>query len=988
MRKIVIILLSILSLSALAARRNAYDAESIARSFFSKHTSLIKSSRVGLSLAFESDAYMVFNSGESFVLVGGDSRLPEIIGYSDSGQFVYDSLPENMRWWLSEYDRQAKLLYEDSTKFALTPRKATSAAVKTIGPLMSSKWNQGAPYNNLCPIYDSDKRAATGCVATAAAQIMYFWKYPTKGTGSHSYSWTNSWTEQTTTLSANFGATTYDWANMVDRPKASSAQIVQNAVATLMYHCGVACEMNYASNKNSSSGAVPKKMTQALKDNFGYDSDLKTDVYRSNYSDEEFELILINEIDAGRPVLYSGWTEDGSSGHSFVCDGYNSQGLFHINWGWGGSSDGWFLSSVLNPSEQGIGGSVGKYNNYQQISIGIQPPKQYHLLKMDSMQLSATTINRNSTFAATIKAMKNYEVTSFSGSYGIALYNEEGTAMLQVLKSSSVYLFGARQSADKTLSTITIPSSVADGYYRLYVVYKNTGGEWHIMSACEAEDYVMIQVAGSQIVIYSAAEEPMLALTEPIAFDDNNAVPHTGSRLHYSISNLGGRFEGVICAYLYKGAALRGAMSEEIEFSLNKNQTKQGVITCNISSSTADGIYRVRLLYKPQNGSWTELAPTTEMNRQQFYLVEDEPTDIDIRLAGTPSFVNNSQVPYEGAVLSYSLYNAGVYNNGTIGAFVYAGNMCLDTLGIAQIEAQPKETINGSFTHDIEQSIASGTYKVKMRFMQYGSTVWEDMTPQYLNDVYFSLVEHITPDPIYVTISDSICEGEYYELGGEKYKWSNTYIWQGVAQNGADSIVTLKLTVLPAYNNSLVVEVCESELPYEFDGKLFYESGNYTANLKTNYGCDSLITLNLSIKPLDKFNMEETITIDELPYVVGDVVLLDENTTADVYVKTIVSEENCTEYVYTITVEDISTIGIKSEVMNVYPTVVTSMGIITIDYAEIVGQEVLIFDSLGKLVSNEKVSLEKTIHAPDAKGLYSLCIKLPSHVEVIKILVR
>ncbi|MBQ4367746.1 MAG: C10 family peptidase [Muribaculaceae bacterium] len=311
--------------------------------------------------------YFVFNenSGNGYVVVAGDDRATAVLGYSDQGAFNPADVPDGLQYILDCYAQDMKYLRQHPGAQKAPARSARSHAVR---PLMHSLWNQGTPYNDLCPTYTKDGttyRAVTGCVATAAAQIMYYHKWPEHGTGSHSYECSVNKTD-TKQLSADFEHTTYRWDQMLDSYDSNYTSAQANAVATLMYHIGVASEMGYG----STSGVSITNMMRALRDHFGY-SKAMTYYSRSGYNITDWEKLLDNEIDNNRPVLYSGYTPSG--GHAFVFDGYDRNGYYHVNWGWGGSSNGYFLLTALNPKEQGAGSYEGGYNIRQEIVVGIQP---------------------------------------------------------------------------------------------------------------------------------------------------------------------------------------------------------------------------------------------------------------------------------------------------------------------------------------------------------------------------------------------------------------------------------------------------------------------------------------------------------------------------------------------------------------------------------------------------------------------------------------
>ena len=284
----------------------------------------------------------VFNRGaEGFLIASADDCMPPLLGYSDSGSFDMENASPEFKWWLSQYASEVDAFFRsnDARNFVYSATRSDRA---TISPLLSTEWNQGYPYNIYCPS-DAGGRSVTGCVATAMAQVIKYHGYPSRGSGSHSYTWKDQ------TLEYDYANAYFDYGNMLDVYYDNSGQTQIEAVANLMYACGVGVDMNYSSRE---SGASDVSVLKALKDYFNYAPDMRS-LAREYFSNEEWNEIVYSELNARRPVLYRGSSDEG--GHMFVCDGYED-GYFHINWGWGGYCDGWFLLSALNPDGQGIGG--------------------------------------------------------------------------------------------------------------------------------------------------------------------------------------------------------------------------------------------------------------------------------------------------------------------------------------------------------------------------------------------------------------------------------------------------------------------------------------------------------------------------------------------------------------------------------------------------------------------------------------------------------
>ena len=374
-------LLAIFTLPMFAKHVDVENARTVARSFWEQN--LGKQTRATFSdvtSQTEFTNFYIFNTGDGFVIVSADDIAYPVLGYSDSGNFDPENIPVNMHEWLLGYEHDISLAISNgvsaSSDIATDWRKLSSGQMasqkrsRSVNALVQTRWDQGSPYNTLCP-YDSDEgaRTVTGCVATAMAQIMKYWNYPTQGNGSQTY--TSGYGE----LTANFGQTTYDWNNMVNSYTNSATQAQKDAVATLMYHCGVAVQMSYGVSRTGGSGAVtvgPSNGTAeyAMENFFLYKNTLNG-CYRSNYSETEWKNMLIADLDAGRPVIYTGRGDGG--GHCFICDGYNNNNQFHFNWGWGGYCDGFYAINSMEPGTGGIGSGNGTYNESQSAIFGIEP---------------------------------------------------------------------------------------------------------------------------------------------------------------------------------------------------------------------------------------------------------------------------------------------------------------------------------------------------------------------------------------------------------------------------------------------------------------------------------------------------------------------------------------------------------------------------------------------------------------------------------------
>lgn len=332
-------------------------------------------------ITLSQQSYYVFPNANSkgFTIVSGDDRLPEIVGYSSQGSYDENNLPEGFISFMKAYQNlYSKVNLGDAEalknlaeiKAWRNKKNASAASTSAVAPLLGNiEWDQTSPYNNMCPKYDSVHVAATGCVATAMAQVMAYYKYP-KQLKADIPGYVNRWNGipmEIPTITQEEGI--YDWDNMLPKynKEANATQQQKDAVAKLMYHCGAAVRMSYGPE----SGAAVS--SSKLAKYFGYDADLMMDLSRSSFTLDKWMQIIDTELAAGRPVLYGGQSSE--NGHQFICDGKDENGLYHINWGWSGNQNAYFDLSILNPEKGGTGsGSAADgFNRYCTMTIGIAP---------------------------------------------------------------------------------------------------------------------------------------------------------------------------------------------------------------------------------------------------------------------------------------------------------------------------------------------------------------------------------------------------------------------------------------------------------------------------------------------------------------------------------------------------------------------------------------------------------------------------------------
>ncbi len=435
-------------------------------------------------------ALYVFNNGGSddgYMVLSADDDITPVLGYSDSGSFNPMQIPDNMRWWLDSYAAQIAYATEHPADASYAPvaKTLTAAAPReAIKPLCTTKWNQDAPYNNLCPLV-SGQRTYTGCVATSMAQAMKYHNYPESGSGTATVMvGTNSYT-------MNFANTVFEWDKMLDIYASEKYTTAQGtAVATLMKAAGYSVNMGYGTE---ASGAYSMDIVGALVDNFNYDAGANY-YMRMFYTSSEWEQMLYDNLKNCGPIIYGGNSYSG--GHSFICDGYHD-GYFHFNWGWGGMSDGYFLLSALDPGSQGIGGSDSAFNYDQDAVLGIRKPvsgsNQEALIGIYG-KLTATL----SGSVLSIANLANVGVSSFTGTIGLRLVNQANSEVKYV-RGYDIDDFGAGFYYESF--PMPLPTALADGTYKVYPVYSEGSGWKDVLIGVGSQKYVTVVRSGSKYTL-------------------------------------------------------------------------------------------------------------------------------------------------------------------------------------------------------------------------------------------------------------------------------------------------------------------------------------------------------------------------------------------------------------------------------------------------------------------------------------------------------
>jgi hypothetical protein len=470
--------------------------------------------------------YFVFNVNDDkgFVIVSGDDRTAPIIGYTTEGNYDENELPENFKSWIQAFSDQIEAL--DNTH--VTSSSNAVATHSAIAPLLATKWNQSSPYNNKCPLYQGEN-CVTGCVATAMAQIMNYHKWPQAAcTVIPEYTYTLASTKYNMPALPSI---TFDWSSMKDTYSETDNG---DAVATLMLYCGQSVKMTYTT---SGSGASDNSVRSALRDYFGYDSNIQY-LNRINYKMDEWDQLVYKELENARPIYYSGQSSGG--GHAFVCDGYDGKGYYHINWGWGGYCDGYFKLELMNPDGSGIGGSTTAdgYTGLQSIITGIQKPTG------KDANIYLTGSNLNSSNGNLLCYLTNDNTKDGSFAYGWAEVDEQGN-ILSILKSDK----GTVAKGNGIVYYLTDFSQLSVGTHRITAVSKEDkdGTTW-ALAIPSASTYMECTKDQSGNITF-VCHPIMKVETSGFNISGSNVI-ETPQHITLNIKNVGDEIHSTLWLYL------------------------------------------------------------------------------------------------------------------------------------------------------------------------------------------------------------------------------------------------------------------------------------------------------------------------------------------------------------------------------------------------------------------------------------------------------
>ncbi|MEZ5106983.1 MAG: thiol protease/hemagglutinin PrtT [Draconibacterium sp.] len=425
--------------------------------------------------------FYIFNIKEDggFVIVSAEDRTTPVLGFSLKGEYkANENTPPAFNEWMENYKRQIISIKSNELKssnvanadwemYLNSASLKSAASIEEVSPMVTTTWSQNNYYNDLCP-ENSLGHAMTGCVATAMGQIMKFWDYPPSCTAIPGYVDQPEYDQDSNPVpDTGYGTipavspTAYNWTSMPDVLNSATPGTKVDAVAKLLYHCGVAVQMDYGPYLSSS---YVEDAVTAFRNYFDYSSTTKM-VYKGNYSNTSWKNLLVNELNNGRPVLYRG--DNGISGHAFVCDGYQGTDFFHFNWGWGGYLDNYFYLDDITPADM-------DFSSHQGAIIGIAPKSLVNLADISLSNIAITS-------SSTVDAGGSVEVTSvqnYSGTSGTVpnvylryyLSTDCSLGSSDVLLGDDYSTINNSTTSETETATLTIPEETPSGSYKILFV--------------------------------------------------------------------------------------------------------------------------------------------------------------------------------------------------------------------------------------------------------------------------------------------------------------------------------------------------------------------------------------------------------------------------------------------------------------------------------------------------------------------------------------
>lgn len=657
----------------------------------------------------ESSYYYVFNAGndQGFVIVSGDDRTEKILGYSDSGSFDEENMPEPLKAWLEGYETEIESLVDVDVdeSSSLTPRRVQEKTKKSIAPLTTSKWASGYPFNIKTPTTNG-KNAAVGCTPVAFAQLIYYHR-------------ANNPTKSTAVIPTYSSNVTFDWNNMLDeyvRGKYTTTQA--NAVANLMVYCGRALKTNYSTSGTSKSNMLP-----ALPTYFGFDNSISF-IDREFYSVEDWDNHIYKELINGRPVLYNGTSTE--AGHTFIVDGYDSNGLFHINWGWGGSYNGYFMLSIVNrynPNSIQLTTNTKPsftYNTNHSAMLFVSPSKIGKVNDNNGILSFKTTGTSGSTISGTY-----YNQSGMVGSYlyGIGSLKDDKIVLLKQGNSDYTKLYVNGSSSSLTTISKSYSLSSEDfknkgfeyGKYKIVPIYKlSTDSEWKLCQY-NIDNYSIVDYQKSGISLSLNSNSNISANNIEIKgntiIDNEQVVKAT---IKNNDKNYG--FSGYVYLFASKSDSDKGTAIDKTYVVLGK----EGEMNVEIPfTPSSNGKYNIWIAINSSGSNY--------IGKSQVTIYKSSAPSLDFSAATGVVMKNYAGVDYDAVS---SIKNSRSSKTENFVRSIWGNTYALNVTGINNTSSYPIKTTIVAWIREFDRSLSP----VKYDYDHY--TQYKDNAKWILIDVY------------------------------------------------------------------------------------------------------------------------------------------------------------------------------------------------------------------------------------------------------------
>lgn len=537
----------------------------------------------------------VFNKqdGGAWIVAANDAVPNGLLGYTDNGGFNVDNMPDNVAGVLYQYGLQVS--YAAQAQNSLVRNQKLSRSVRgAVEPLMKTCFGQTGYYNTLTPTING-KQTPTGCVATAMAQVMMTYRYPACGTGSISY----KPAAMSETLSYDFSSNPINWdAIEINRWGEASDAAGRQAVAELMLTCGMATKMNY---NVGGSGSSLTNASRGMVDYLGYDRGCAV-MDRDYFDAQSWDEMLYNELSEGRAVIYSG-RSDYEGGHCFVIDGYNTDGYYHVNWGWAADFDGYYLLSALDPRGNGKG-----FNYAEQMIVGLQPRTEANAIRPvlqynGDVTVEKTEVSRTTAATVKVKAARgifNQSVDAVTITFGLHLIGTDGTELYVPATSSKTMTRGGG-ATNYIMNASSFPTT---GRYLATPAVRTTEGEWNeVQTQSTAERALYVDCSSSTLVFTPESEMISNESLRDIIVSDV-AIREGSINSRQAGFGLQANFSNTSYNYYVKsltptlmdanGNVVATATQFTVELEALENEMAE--LNCSLNGSVADGTYTMALV--------------------------------------------------------------------------------------------------------------------------------------------------------------------------------------------------------------------------------------------------------------------------------------------------------------------------------------------------------------------------------------------------------